>query len=84
MVEPRRDLGVAHARCAKRASDVRGCRVARHIGSLGVSAVDLLEGCPCGLDVHLVMRQEQRSVDIEEHEKGQGTTESIASRNERT
>ena len=83
-IEAGLDLRAVESGGKQRPSDMRGRRVPRHIGTVGVRAVDLLQRCPGSFDVHLVMRQEQRSVDVEEHEEVQRTTASTASRNERT
>ena len=79
------DLRFRNARRSKRTPDVRRCRVARDVGAVGVRPVDGFEREPARLHVHLVVRQEERPVDVEQHEPGQlATTESTASRNVRT
>jgi hypothetical protein len=79
------DLRFRNAGRSKRAPDVRRCRVARDVGAVGVRPVDGLEREPARLNVDLVVRQEERPVDVEQYEPGQlATTESTASRNVRT
>jgi hypothetical protein len=65
--------------------------VAGNVGPFGVGPEHLFHRGTAGLDVDLVVRQEQRSVDVEQHEpareacRGQAvTTASTAARNERT
>ena len=76
-------LGNTHG--AKGAADVCRGGVAREVGALGVDPEHGLERQPARLHVDLVMRQQQRPVDVEEHEPGQAaTTASTALRNVRT
>ena len=79
------DLHLRDARSSKRTPGVRRCRVARDVGAIGVRPVDGVEREPARLHVHLVMREEERPVDVEQHEPVQlATTESTPSRNVRT
>ena len=79
------DLRFRNARRSKRTPDVRRCRVARDVGAIGVRPVDGFEREPARLHVHLVVRQEERPVDVEQDKPGQlATTESTPSRNVRT
>lgn len=79
------DLRFRNAGRSKRTPDVRRCRVARDVGALGVRPVDGLECEPARLNVDLVMRQEERPVDVEQYEPGQlATTDSTPFRNVRT
>ena len=79
------DLRLRDARSSKRTPDVRRCGVARDVGAIGVGPVDGVEREPARLHVHHVMRQEERPVDVEQHEPVQlATTESTPSRNVRT
>ena len=79
------DLRFRNVRRSKRTPDVRRCRVARDVGAIGVRSEDGLERESARLDVHLVVRQEECPVDIEQYEPGQlAITESTASRNVRT
>ena len=83
--EPGLDLSFGEIDRAQRATDVRRRRVSWAIGALGVESENGLEPESTCFHVHLVVRQQQRPVDVEEHEPGQtATTESTASRNVRT
>src|SRR5919198_1521912 len=66
----------------KRAARVRRRRVAGNVGTFGRLAEDLHQREAVRPDVHLVMRQQQRAVDVEEDEPRQ--IESTASRSVRT
>jgi len=79
------DLRVGDVDGAERTTDVRRRGVSGAIGALRVEPEHGFEGQSACLHVHLVVRQEQRPVDVEEDEPGQtATTESTASRNVRT
>jgi hypothetical protein len=70
---------------AKGAADVCRRSVAWDVRAFGVDPEHGFERQPARLHVHLVMRQKQRPVDVEQHEPGQAaTTASTASRNVRT
>ena len=69
----------------KGATDVCRRSVARDVSAFGVDPEHGFERQPVRLHVHLVVRQQQRPVDVEQHEPGQAaTTASTASRNVRT
>ena len=79
------DLGFGDTDGAQRTTDVRRRGVTRDVGPFGVDSVHGFERQAAGLHVHLVMRQQQSPVDVEQHEPGQAaTTASTASRNVRT
>ncbi len=79
------DRSVRNACGSKRTADVGRSGVTRDVGAVGVRSENGVEGEPARLDVDLVVRQKQRSVDVEENEPGQlVTTESTASRNVQT
>jgi hypothetical protein len=77
---------VLEAGAEQRAASVGRCGVAGDVGRVGVGSEHLIEREPARLDMDLVMRQEQRPVDVEQYEpvRQTGTTVSTASRSERT
>src|SRR6266508_84450 len=70
--EPRVDPAVVEPGRPQGASNVRRGGIARDVRSLRVRSVDLFEREPARFDVHLVVGQQQRSVDVEENEPGRG------------
>src|SRR2546426_10687823 len=69
----------------KGATDVCRRSVARDVRAFGVDPEHGFERQPARLHVHLVVRQQQGPVDVEQHKPGQAaTTASTASRNVRT
>jgi hypothetical protein len=79
------DLRLRNTHGTKGAADVRGGGVTRDVWPLGVDSEHGFESQPARFHVHLVVRQQQRTVDVEQNEPGQAaTTASTASRNVRT
>ncbi len=79
------DLRLGNTHGTKGAADVRGGGVTRDVWPLGVDPEHGFEREPARFHVHLVVRQQQRPVDVEQNEPGQAaTTASTASRNVRT
>jgi hypothetical protein len=60
-----------------------GCSVTRYIRALGIPAEDFLHRDAARVDIDLVVREQQRAVDVEENEPTVGHR-SRASRSERT
>jgi hypothetical protein len=83
--KPSIDLGFSNTDRTQRTTDVRRGGVTRNVGPFGIDPEHVFDCQPARLYVHLVARQQQCSVDVEEHEPGQtATAESTASRSERT
>ena len=81
------DLGFAESRGLQRPARVRRRGVAGNVGPFHGPPVDLLERAAVRLDVDLVVRQQQRAVDVEEDEPVSdqaAITASRASRSKRT
>ena len=83
--QPGVDLRLGNTHGTKGAADVRRGGVTRDVWPLGVDPEHGFESQPARLHVDLVVRQQQRPVDVEQNEPGQAaTTASTASRNVRT
>ena len=67
-LEPRLDLLVAETGRAENAPRVRERGVTREVGSLGGRPPYRLQRIAVRLDVHLVVREQQRPVHVEEDE----------------
>jgi hypothetical protein len=79
------DLGFSNADGAQRTTDLRRSGVTRDVGAFGSDPEHGFHRQPARLHIYLVVRQQQRPVDVEQHEPAQtATTESTASRSERT